>query len=170
MSEIVTGTVTGQVNDGPILRDIGTVRREAAINEGVTSMNIKDGTDTVKDQAVAFFVATQNNAFQTATALAALTASTNAAFTATQVAIELAQANNAAATALASSATNSLITAEATKISNLIRDQKIEDLRFAALKRDHDGGHRGCGCKGPKFTFGPPLSATVETAGEPLTD
>ena len=46
MADIVTGTVTGQVNVGEILRDIGTVRREAAINEGVTSMNVKDGTDT----------------------------------------------------------------------------------------------------------------------------
>jgi len=165
MAEIVTGTVTGQVNDGAILRDIGTVRREAAINEGVTSMNIKDGTDTVKGQATAFYIAGQQTAFQNATALAALTASTNAQFTATQVAIELAQANNASAVALSQAALAQAVAAEGSKTRDLIRDQKIEDLRFKDLKRDRHDGH-GCGC-GTKWNFGPPTGAQVSSA-DPL--
>jgi hypothetical protein len=162
MSDIVTGTVTGQVNDGPILREIANVRREAAVNEGVTSMNVKDGTDTVKDQAVAFYIAGQQTNFSNATALAALTAGTNAQFAATQVAIELAQANNAAATALATSATQALVASESSKTRDLIRDLKIEDLRFKNLRGEHGERH---GCKGPKFTFGPPLTTTMEVGG-----
>jgi hypothetical protein len=141
-----------------VYRDLGTVRREAAINEGITSMNVKDGTDTVKDQAVAFYIAGQNTNFQNATALAALTAGTNAQFTATQTAIELAQAGNAAATALAQAALTALVLGEGSKTRDLIRDQKIEDLRFNELKRGHEG-HR---CEG-KFTYGPPVSATYPT-------
>jgi len=173
MSEIVTGTVTGQVNDGPVLREIASgrrenavysadMRRELAVDTGVTGMNIKDGTDTVKDQSVAFYIAAQQTNFQNATALAALTAGTNAQFAATQVAIELAQANNAAATALASSATQALVAADGEKTRSLILQQKIEDLRFQELKHDrHEGGrgHRGCG--DTKFNFGPPLGAVV---------
>jgi fructose-1,6-bisphosphatase len=159
MADIVTGTVTGQVDESAVLRDIGTVRREAAINEGTTSVNIKDGTDTVKGQATAFYIAGQQTAFQNATALAALTASTNAQFTATQVAIELAQANNASAVALSQAALATAVAAEGTRTRDLIRDQKIEDLRFAELKREHSK-HGGCGC-GTKWNFGPPTGAVV---------
>ena len=160
MAEIVTGTVTGQVNMENVLRDIGTVRREAAINEGITSVNIKDGTDTLKDQGTAFYIAAQQTNFQNATALAALTASTNAQFTATQVAIELAQDKNAAATALASSVMSQLVMGENQKTRDLIRDQKIEDLRFREL-RGH-GGHRGHEGHGRTvFNYGPPLGAVV---------
>jgi len=178
MSEIVTGTVTGQVNDGPILREIANarresamysadIRREAAVNEGITSMNVKDGTDTVKDQAVAFYIAGQNTNFSNATALAALTAGTNAQFAATQVAIELAQANNASATALASSATQALVSADGEKTRALLLQQKIDDLRFSELKHEHrshegrEGRGRDRGCGDTKFNFGPPLGAVV---------
>jgi hypothetical protein len=172
MSDIVTGTVTGQVNDGPVLREIangrressyeiGTVRRELAVDTGVTGMNIKDGTDTVKDQNVAFYIAAQQTNFQNATALAALTAGTNAQFTATQTAIELAQASNAAATALATAATQASVASEGEKTRTLILQQKIEDLRFKDL-RGHGHGHKGCGCGDTKFSFGPPLGATVK--------
>ena len=160
MAEIVTGTVTGQVNMDSVLRDIGTVRREAAINEGTTSVNIKDGTDTVKDQSTAFFIAAQDTNFQNATALASLTAGTNAQFAATQTAIQLAQASNAAAVALSQSNLSAHIASEGEKTRALIQATKIEDLRFENLRREHDGhGHR---CEG-KFTYGPPLGATYPT-------
>jgi hypothetical protein len=161
MADIVTGTVTGQVNLGEVLRDVGTVRRELAVDTGVTGMNIKDGTDTVKDQSVAFYIAAQQTNFQNATALAALTAGTNAQFTATQTAIELAQASNAAATALATAATQSSVAAEGEKTRALILQQKIEDLRFRELRHDRGDNHRH-NCGDTKFSFGPPLGATVK--------
>jgi hypothetical protein len=162
MADIVTGTVTGQVDLSSVLRDIGTVRREAAVNEGVTSMNVKDGTDTVKDQAVAFYIAAQQTNFSNATALAALTAGTNAQFTATQVAIELAQGQNAAAVALSQSVLGLAVAAEGEKTRALIQASKIEDLRFENLKHDR-GGHREHRCEG-KFSYGPPLGVTYPTA------
>jgi hypothetical protein len=172
MSDIVTGTVTGQVNDGPVLREIAQsrrenaaysadIRREVAVDTGVTGMNIKDGTDTVKDQSVAFYIAAQQTNFQNATALAALTAGTNAQFASTQTAIELAQANNAAAVALANSATQALVSADGEKTRSLILQQKIEDLRFRELKHDRHDDHRHRGCGDTKFNFGPPLGAVV---------
>ena len=163
MAEIVTGTVTGQVNIGEVFRDIGTVRREVENGVSTVSMNVKDGTDTVKDQAVAFYIAAQQTNFQNATALAALTAGTNAQFTATQTAIELAQAGNAAATALATAATQASVAAEGEKTRALIMQQKIEDLRFRDLRRDRDEGHGKC-CPPSHLNFGPPTGAVVPVA------
>jgi len=173
MADIVTGTVTGQVDESAVLREIANsrrenatyaadIRREAAVNEGVTSMNVKDATDTIKDQGTAFYIAAQQTNFSNATALAALTAGTNAQFTATQTAIELAQAANATATALAASATQASVAAEGEKTRSLIQAQKIEDLRFENLKaKDHGGHGRGCGCGKTVFSYGPPTGASV---------
>ncbi len=158
MADIVTGTVTGQVDESGVLRDIGTVRRELAVDNGVIRTEIKDGTTTVKDQSTAFFVASQNINFQNATALAALTAASNAQFNATQTAIQLAASSNAAAIALAQSNTAALVAAEGEKTRALFQATKIEDLRFENLKRDHHG-HR---CEG-KLTYGPPTGATYPT-------
>jgi hypothetical protein len=157
MADIVTGTVTGQVNMGEVLRDIGTVRRELGVDTGVIGGNIKDGTDTVKDQSTAFYIAGQQTAFQNATALAALTASTNAQFTATQVAIELAQANNAAAVALSQASLGALVAGEGEKTRSLFQASKIEDLRFENMKLErHRDRHEG------KLTYGPPTGAEYD--------
>lgn len=163
MGDIVTGTVTGQVDESAVLRDVGTVRRELAIDNGDIRTEIKDGTNTIKDQSTAFFVASQNTNFQNATALAALTAATNAQFTATQTAIQLAAANNAAAVALSQSNLSALVAAEGEKTRSLLQATKIEDLRFENLKHSHDRNDRhGHRCEG-KLMYGPPVSAEYPT-------
>jgi hypothetical protein len=161
MADIVTGTVTGQVDMGAVLRDIGTTRRELAIDTGVVGAHIKDSTDTVKDQGTAFYISGQQTNFANATALASLTAATNAQFTATQVAIELAQANNAAAVALANSATQALIASQGEQTRALMLSSKIEDLRFENLSLKHRRDRDEDGCGKTKFNFGPPIGAVV---------
>ncbi len=163
MSNIVTGTVTGEVDQGGIYKDLGTIRREAAINEGTTISTVKDATESLSNQASQFYIAAQNAAAQAATALAALTASTNAQFTATQTAVELSQDKNAAAVALTQAQLSLQVAAEGERTRALIQASKIEDLRFENLylKGRDDRGHRG---REGMFTYGAPTAATYPTA------
>jgi hypothetical protein len=196
MADIVTGTVTGQVDVSQLLvgqADIrretqeqsADIRREAAIDTAVVSAHVKeagwqtlnkiaDSTDRVTDQDTAYFIAGQSVNFQNATALASLTASTNANFNQTLAAIQLssqqtvaasqlAAAQNAAATALASAQTQQLVVADGNVTRALINSQTVDELRFRNLERDRDHGHQGHGCKDGVFSFGPPLGATYPT-------
>jgi hypothetical protein len=159
MADIVTGTVTGLVDMTATNMAIADVRREEAVGVGVITDVVKTESNRVTGQDTAYFIAGQQINFQNATALAALTAGTNAQFAATQSAIQLAAQSNATATALAAAQTQALVSADGATTRALINSQKIDDLR-AALDRAHD--HRGHGCGEKKegvLNFGPPLSA-----------
>jgi hypothetical protein len=123
MADIVTGTTTGQVDLSDLLRSqadirreqeaIGsTIRRETAKEASDLQDSVKtagwansDRTGTEADRVVAqdtaYFIAGQQYNFSNATALAALKASTDAQFAATQAAIALAAQQTAAAATLA---------------------------------------------------------------------
>jgi len=180
MADIVTGTVSGQVDVSTLMSQQADIRREQAIDAGVLTGQIKDAsweginktsisTDRVTDQSTAYFIAGQATNFQNATALAALTASTNANFnqtlaaiqlaaTQTTAAAQLAASQNAAATAAAAAATQALVVSDGNATRALINSQTIDALRFANLKHeccDHRRGHREEGT----FSFGPPTGA-----------
>ena len=125
MADIVTGTVTGQVDVTSLLMgqsdirretaaEISDVRREQAVESAVVSANVKEAgwqslnktaevADRITDQDTAYFIAGQQVNFQNATALAALTASNNANFNQTLAAIQLAATQTSAAATLAGS-------------------------------------------------------------------
>ena len=186
MADIVTGTVTGQVDESNMLRDMGTLRREQAIDTANVNSHVKESGwqnmdktatvgDRVTDQSTAYFIAGQQINFQNATALAALKAGTDANFNATLAAIslsaannvaaiQLAEAKNAAASALAAAATQAIVTADGNTTRALINSQTVDELRFRNLdeKYEHRGrGHEGC--KEGVFSFGPPTGATYPT-------
>lgn len=140
MADIVTGTVTGQLDVTSILEGQSDIRRENVVES-------KDIIDAVKSSAAAtqgvdtqYFIAGQQYAFSNATALAALKASTDASFVATQNAIQLAAKDAATATALASAATQMLIVQEAVKGRELAEKNLVDNLR-ADLERER-AGHR----------------------------
>ena len=184
MADIVTGTVTGQVDESAVLRDIGTLRREQAVGVMDVNSHVKDSGwqnldktatvgDRVTDQGTAYFISSQNINFANATALAALKAGTDANFNATLAAIQLTAANNvaaiqlseaknAAASALAAAATQAIVTADGNATRSLINSQTIDELRFAKLHEElEEKQHRGCGeRKEGVFTYGPPTGAT----------
>ena len=59
-----------------------------------------------------------------------------------------------------------LVMAEGSKTRDLIRDQKIEDLRFRELRHENGGrhgNHRDFGCD-TRLQFGPPTGAVVPVA------
>jgi hypothetical protein len=136
MADIVTGTVTGQLDTTSLMQDHADIRREGSehasdIRRDVygTSADIRretakeasdlndsiktagwansDRTGTEADRVVAqdtaYFIAGQQYAFSNATALAALKASTDQQFAATQAAIALAAQQTSAAATLAGS-------------------------------------------------------------------
>jgi hypothetical protein len=125
MADIVTGTVSGQVDMTDIGRAIADVRREQeAIGSTVrreTAKEASDLQDTVKTagwansdrtgteadrvvaQDTAYFIAGQSQNFSNATALAALKASQDAQFAQTLSAIQLAAFQSSAASTLAGS-------------------------------------------------------------------
>jgi len=193
MADIVTGTVSGQVDVTQLLMgqsDIrreqagqsADIRREAAMEAGATVDAVKTSAwansdrtgmeaDRVVAQDTAYFIAGQSQNFSNATALAALTATTNSNFNQTLAAIQLAASQTSAAATLAaaqSQAANALgqaligqqIVADGNSTRALINSQTIDELRFKNLEhRDH--GHHGC--KEGVFTFGPPTGATYPT-------
>jgi hypothetical protein len=125
MADIVTGTVSGQVDMTSLHKELAdsrreqevigaAVRHEQAIGDGITVDAIKtagwhnsDRTGTEADRVVAqdtaYFIAAQSQNFSTATALAALKSSQDASFQNTLAAIALAAAQNSGASALAAS-------------------------------------------------------------------
>lgn len=107
------------------------MRRDIAKDTAEVNSNVKDAawnvtghvvnsTDRITDQDTAYYISAQNQAYQTATALAALTAGTNAQFAATQAAIELQGAVGQAATALAAAQN-----ASASQLASALLGQQI---------------------------------------------
>jgi hypothetical protein len=151
MADIVTGTVSGQLDISDILRATGDIRREQeAIGSNIRRETAKEGSDVidvvktsawansdrtgteadrVTNQASQYFIAQQSINFNNATALAALKASTDAQFSATQANIQLAAKDNATATALAAAATQMMIVQEATRGRELAQVNEIANLR-----------------------------------------
>jgi hypothetical protein len=151
MADIVTGTVTGQLDTSDLVRDHADIRREQeAIGSNIRRENAKEASDlqdTIKTagwmnsdrtgaeadrvvaQDTAYFIANQNINFSNATALAALKASTDAQFSATQAGIVLAAEKNAAATALAAAATQMAVVQEAQKGREQAAQFVVDELR-----------------------------------------
>jgi hypothetical protein len=122
MADIVTGTVTGQLDTTDLLRLGGDIRREQeSIGSTIrreTAKEASDLQDTVKTagwansdrtgteadrvvaQDTAYFIAGQSQAFSNATAIAALKAGTDMQFANTLAAIQAAALTGQAATAL----------------------------------------------------------------------
>jgi hypothetical protein len=122
MADIVTGTVTGQLDTTALLQADADIRREAAIYTAdirrETAKEASDLTDTVKTagwansdrtgteadrivaQDTAYFIANQSQTFANATALAALKAGTDMSFANTMAAIAASAQAGQAATAL----------------------------------------------------------------------
>ena len=118
MADIVTGTVTGQVDVSQLLlgqsdirreqEQIGSdIRRETAKEASDINANVVATGDRTSANDTAYFIAGQNINFQNATALAALKSSTDANFNQTLAAIQLAAANTTAAATLAGEKTAS---------------------------------------------------------------
>jgi hypothetical protein len=123
MADIVTGTITGQVDMTQTQMSLSDVRREQeAIGSSIrreTAKEASDVIDSVKTSAwansdrtgseadrvvaqdTAYFIAGQSQNFSNATALAALKAGTDANFNQTLSAIQLAAAQSTAASQLA---------------------------------------------------------------------
>jgi hypothetical protein len=171
MSDIVTGTVTGQVDLSQVLRgqadirrevgqDSGDIRREQAKEASDTRTEVVSNVDRALAQDTAYFIAGQSQSFSNATALAALTATTNSNFNQTLAAIQLAASQASAATQLGQAMIGQQIVADGNATRALINAQTIDELRFKNLKQDRccDSGHRK---PDPVLNFGPPLTANV---------
>lgn len=163
MADIVTGTVTGQVDTSGLVRDHADIRKEgventaavrlAVMQEGQDNMvATKDARhdvinetdrqgDRVTDQATAYFIAGQNNATTAARDLASLTTLTEANATAMRSEIALSVEKTAAAAALGA---EKIASAVALGQSLLARDiwmdgdktrSLINDLKYHDLNR-----------------------------------
>ena len=167
MADIVTGTVTGQVDVSQLLRGQADIRREVTVDTAdIRREQAKEGSDTRSEvvsnidravaQDTAYFIAAQSQNFSNATALASLTASTNANFNQTLAAIQLASTQASAATQLGQAMIGQQIVADGNATRALINAQTIDELRFKNLRHDHCGrGERSEGT----MTYGPPVSA-----------
>jgi len=207
MADIVTGTVTGQLDTSMLMSEFSNVRRENATEAGdvrrelavetggvrrevakeasdsrtasareAFDVNDRVGSeaDRVVAQDTAYFIAGQGQSFSNATALASLTASTNANFNQTLAAIQLAASQTSAAATLAaaqSQAANALgqaligqqIVSDGNSTRALINNQTIDELRFKNLDMSnrHHGDHGNHhNCHEGRFTYGPPTEAT----------
>lgn len=122
MADIVTGTVTGQVDTSVLQRDHADIRKEGVENTAAVRLAVmQEGQDNIiatKDsrhdvinevdrqadrldnQATQFYIASQNNAVVAARDLAMLTAMTEANAVAMRQEIQLSVATTAAAAAL----------------------------------------------------------------------
>jgi hypothetical protein len=180
MADIVTGTVTGQLDTTDILRSIAdnrqeqeaigsdirreqeqigsTIRRETAKEASDVIDSVKtsawansDRTGTEADRVVAqdtaYFIAGQQYSFSNATALAALKASTDAQFAATQAAIALAAQQTAAAATLAGAKAESAtalgqaligqqLVADGNSTRALVNSLKMEQLNRELIERN----------------------------------
>jgi len=200
MSDIVTGTVTGQVDLSQVLRgeadirrelgqdtadirrevaaDASNIRREQASESSDTRSAVKqsgwDVADRINEtstritaQDTAYFIAGQSQNFSNATALAALTATTNSNFNQTLAAIQLSAAQSQAANQLAQALLGQQLVADGAQTRALINQQTIDALRFKNLEDDHKrdrccddrGHHRDHGT----FSYGAPTGATYPT-------
>ena len=168
MAELVTGTVTGQIDMSSVLKAEADIRREAVVEGSHTRETVKDAGwenlnktaqvgDRITDQSTAYFIASQQIGFSNATALASLTAATNANFNATLASIQLSEARAAAATALAAAATQALVTADGSNTRALMNANIIDELRFKNLK--HENRHCGCEREEGRLHYGPAVSA-----------
>jgi hypothetical protein len=141
-----------------VANDTSTIRRDLSQDTANINANIKDAswnvtdhlvtsTDRITDQDTAYYISAQNQAYQTATALAALTAGTNAQFAATQAAIELqgavgqaatalAAAENAAASQLASALLSQQILQDGEKTRTLMNQLKMEQLNRELIEQN----------------------------------
>jgi hypothetical protein len=169
MADIVTGTVTGLVDQTALYAELANIRHEesddsSAVKESVkeagwkTLDRVTQATDRITDQSTAYFVAGQNINFSNATALASLKASTDANFVGTQAAIALEAAKNATATALGQSTILQAIVADGNNTRALINSQTIDELRNKLLHQECQG-HRGH--REGTFEFAAPVSARV---------
>jgi hypothetical protein len=193
MADIVTGTVTGLVDMSQVLHGQSDIRRETAeessdarrevakeasdtrvdVNRGAwgVSSDVANSADRIVAQDTAYFIAGQSQNFSNATALAALTSSTNANFNATLAAIQLAASQTtaastlagqvaSAASALAAAQTQHMIVDDGNTTRALINSQTIDELRFRNIKGECcDKNHRGEKSEGT-LTYGPAVSAT----------
>jgi hypothetical protein len=188
MSDIVTGTVTGQVDLSQILRgqadirrelgsdtadirrevasDTSDVRREQAKEASDTRTEVVGSADRNITQGTAYFIAGQSQNFSNATALAALTATTNSNFNQTLAAIQLSAAQSQAANQLAQALLGQQLVADGAQTRALINEQKIDDLRFRNLERDRQCCDHGNHHHRPEgvLNYGPPLTASYPTA------
>lgn len=158
MADIVTGTVTGQVDVTDLLRDHSDIRQEVA-DEGRTTVDAvktaawhnsdRTGTeaDRIVQQATAQFIASQQYAFDSARDMAALKSTTDAAVAATLAAIQLSTERSTAAAALEASKTaaslalghaaiNQQIVADGNATRALINSIKMDDLNRALIERN----------------------------------
>ena len=125
MADIVTGTVSGQLDISQLLMsqadlrreqesigadirreaasEAGDIRRETAKEASDSRLSGVDNTDRIVAQDTAYFIAGQSQNFSNATSLAALKAGQDAQFAQTLAAIQLAATQTAAAATLAGS-------------------------------------------------------------------
>lgn len=164
MADIVTGTVSGQVDMTNVLKEISdsrreqevigaAIRHETAIDNGRTIDAVKtagwanaDRTGTEADRVVAqdtaYFIAAQSQNFSNATALAALKSSTDASFQNTLAAIALAASQTSAAATLAGSESRSATALGQSMIGQqIVQDGMltralVNDLKMDALNRE----------------------------------
>lgn len=142
MAEIVTGTVTGQVNITDLLKDHSDIRQEIA-DEGRTTVDAvkssawhnsdRTGTeaDRVTAQASQYFIAAQQYAFDTNRDVAALKAATDLQFANTMGEIKTQGALGQASAALEGAKTSSAVAlagekqAAATAMAQALLGQQI---------------------------------------------
>jgi hypothetical protein len=169
MADIVTGTVTGQLDNTALLQDHADIRREAAFNTADirrdTAKEASDIIDSVKTsgwansdrtgteadrvvaQDTAYFIAGQQYAFQNATAVAALKASTDMSFAQTAAAIAassqlamaataLEGARSAAASALGQAMIGKDVLTDGEKTRALINSLKMDELNRMLTERN----------------------------------
>lgn len=195
MADIVTGTVTGQVDQSQLLMGQAAIRQEqaaftadirrdtaseaGAIVDAVKTSGWTNAETTVSNadrivaQDTAYFIAGQAQNFSNATALAGMTATTNASFAQTLAAIQLASSQGTAATNLAASQTQTdlargqvlltqAIMTDGNATRALINQQTIDELRFSNLRHYDHHGHHGCHHERAEgvLNYGPPVSAT----------
>jgi hypothetical protein len=153
MADIVTGTVTGQLDISEILRSQGDIRQEAEVIGAAirreTAKEASDLNDSVKTagwansdrtgteadrivaQDTAYFIAGQQINFSNATALAALKAGTDSNFNQTLSAIQLAAAQATASSQLAGEKTAAAValagatSSAATQLAQALLGQQI---------------------------------------------
>jgi hypothetical protein len=166
MADIVTGTVTGQVDTTTIQEAFSDVRREnakeASDSRTASARQAFDVNDRVGSEAdrvvaqdTAYFIAGQSQNFSNATALAALKAGTdmqfantlaaiNQAATSGQAATALEGAKTAAASALGQALIGSTIVADGNATRALINTLKMEELNRVLAERNAEIiEHRG---------------------------
>ncbi len=157
MADIVTGTVTGQVDESALLEQFAETRQEVAEDTCATIDAVKtagwansdrtgDEADRIRAQATAYFIAQQTRACND---VAALQAALAGLATSSAVSIEAARAAGdkaASATALAQALTGQQIVADGNATRALINELKMDQLNRELIERNaalvecrHDG-------------------------------